>query len=730
MDIVFKKLKVENRFHSSFENWNKNNVITFSNQGFIDVYAPNGVGKSSFARALSNENKCEYEFEYNGKTYTEKSKESPVLVIDDFFFRNIAKRDNEKLSDYILGKRISKELELKDKLELNTKKIRDEMISYLKNEFGLKTKDSILCKYIKNKSLKIFIDAIANAQDKGKVYTAEKLIKLSAELVINDIVIEENSKYYYLKQKIGAKESIIKDIIDFNTQKIKKIEGFKSLDISNDAINILNKHNGLTKCIFEDTHILPNDIKEQLENNKNLIIKQLDSSQKKIVNILLESEDGPFNIKEIYNNSFELGDASKIDDLIQEIKEIILKIENEIILKYKKLIKDYDLESDYLEFNKMVAEKVELSEDDEMLLKDIIENCINRKVKLERDENKNIIFTIEDSSVIGKSRQELPLSTGEQNFISLYFDLLSAKNSNKEIIIIDDPISSFDSIYKNKIVYSIIKVLSNNNKKVIVLTHNINTIKLMYHQYENCFNLYLLNNENNGENGFIRINKKQNRKDVNKDMDFMLEIHKVIDFFKSQELIEALKDKKLFLVSLIPFMRSYSNLVNKDMYKELCKLMHGYENEEVDINKKFKILFDVDILEEPFEINIDDIIKIDIKDEIIDKEKYVILNRTLYHNLNYLQLRLLVENTLYNTDITKLDVSRNPTLHSVIEKYLSNSTKYKNELLSQKTLLNEFNHFEYDMCLFLPSLDISDTKLEEEKANIVKICEKIKANGI
>ena len=134
MDIVFKKLKVDNRFANSFENWKENNVISFSNEGFIDIYAPNGVGKSSLARALNNENKSEYEYEYNGKQYNEKSKESPILVIDDFFFRNIATRDSAKLSDYILGSQIAKELELKEKIETSTKKVKDDIISYLKKE--------------------------------------------------------------------------------------------------------------------------------------------------------------------------------------------------------------------------------------------------------------------------------------------------------------------------------------------------------------------------------------------------------------------------------------------------------------------------------------------------------------------------------------------------------------------------------------------------------------------
>ena len=730
MDIVFKKLKVDNRFDNSFENWTTNNVISFSNEGFIDIYAPNGVGKSSLARALNNESKSEYEYEYNGKQYTEKSKESPILVIDDFFFRNIATRDNEKLSDYILGSQIAKELELKEKIETSTKKVKDDIISYLKKEYNIKSKDSCLCGYIKNDSLKKFINSLSNAQDKGKNYSVDNLIKLTSEFVMNENKKIDSNKFNYIKDNIGGKESIIKSIVDFDTNNIKLIQGFSKLDINNDAINILNKHNGITKCIFEDKHVLPDDIKEQLENNKNLIIKQLDDGQKKIVNTIFELGDNPFNIKDIFNSSFELGDSANVEKLITEIKEIILQIENEIIKKYIQLVKDTELEKDYSEYNKIIEKKIELSEDDELLLKDIVENCINKKVKLTRDDSKNIIFTIEDTNFIGKSRQELPLSTGEQNFISLYFDLLSAKNSDKEIIIIDDPISSFDSIYKNKIVYSIIKVLAN-KKKVIILTHNINTIKLMHHQYKNCFNLYLLNNEKDGDNGFIQINKKEQSSGTLQDMDFMLEIKNVISFFKNQEINTDLKDKEQFLLSLIPFMRSYSNLLlSDDIYKKLCKLMHGYENDKVDINEIFKKLFDVDLLQSQYEINVEDILQIDIKDEIIDKTKYPILNRTLYHNLNYLKLRLLVEHTLYNTDTNKMDWTKYPTLHNIIEKYLKNNIDLKNKLLSKKTLLNEFNHFEYDMCLFMPSLDISDNKLIEEKNSIIEICSEINKNRI
>lgn len=50
------------------------------------------------------------------------------------------------------------------------------------------------------------------------------------------------------------------------------------------------------------------------------------------------------------------------------------------------------------------------------------------------------------------------------NFVVFYIEL-------------DDPISSFDSVYKNKIAFCIIKFLE--NKKQIILTHNTDLIRLL-----------------------------------------------------------------------------------------------------------------------------------------------------------------------------------------------------------------------------------------------------------
>ena len=85
--------------------------------------------------------------------------------------------------------------------------------------------------------------------------------------------------------------------------------------------------------------------------------------------------------------------------------------------------------------------------------------------------------------MLGTERKQMELSTGEQNFISLAFELLYARHSDKEYIIMDDPISSFDSVYKNIIAFCIIKFLE--NKKQVILTHNTDLIRLLDVQLNN-----------------------------------------------------------------------------------------------------------------------------------------------------------------------------------------------------------------------------------------------------
>ncbi len=116
----------------------------------------------------------------------------------------------------------------------------------------------------------------------------------------------------------------------------------------------------------------------------------------------------------------------------------------------------------------------------------IINENIGKDITIERDpDSKNYKLKLGEKDLIGAERGSMELSSGEQNFISLAFELLLARHSNKEYIVLDDPISSFDSVYKNKIAFCIIKFLD--GKKQIVLTHNTDLIRLLDVQLNNCF---------------------------------------------------------------------------------------------------------------------------------------------------------------------------------------------------------------------------------------------------
>ena len=144
-----------------------------------------------------------------------------------------------------------------------------------------------------------------------------------------------------------------------------------------------------------------------------------------------------------------------------------------------------------------------------LFIENVISENIGKNITIVRDEenDKNYKLKIGNKYLLGTERKQMGLSTSEQNFISLAFELLYARDSDKEYIIIDDPISSFDSVYKNKIAFCIIKFLE--NKKQVILTHNTDLIRLLDVQLNNCYNLYILNNVEDGENGFIPVSEKK-----------------------------------------------------------------------------------------------------------------------------------------------------------------------------------------------------------------------------
>jgi hypothetical protein len=98
------------------------------------------------------------------------------------------------------------------------------------------------------------------------------------------------------------------------------------------------------------------------------------------------------------------------------------------------------------------------------------------------------------------------------------------------------------------------------------------------------------------------------------------------------------------------------------------------------------------------------------------------LSKTLTHTYTYLHLRLTTEKTLvdkYSINTSKFDMLTN-IITAAFKGGDRETINNRVFFLSRKTLLNEFNHFDMDMNIFQPAIDITNRALEKEKRLITE----------
>lgn len=721
--IIFEKIENEDIFVSDYKNLIKNNEIDFSREGISVIYGPNGTGKTSLVKALSSEKGTKVKYTYGGNEYTDGSQ---FFVINDQNNRNIIKGETK---DFLLGDDIKKEFELQEYIENEYNRLCTESISILKVNYSVSSSSSksIDC-FSEWVNIQNIIKDLMNNRSKGSKTGVDTYIsefEKHSQITTPDY---EQDKLDYIISDLSEKNPLIIEIETIDTDKLSNNPHIKEIEENTEAIKILSRFGYKDQCIVCDSDGIDSEnLLSKKSKNKEDIIKTLDVKTKKIVEKIIAnvSEKDPFRIKDIMLGAIETGNLSDVLLLKKSIKEYKNIFANKAIKELVQLYKASDIKIKNEEYQKMINQKPDITEEDFLYIEQIISNNMSKKLQIIRDDRKNIKIVLENKDFLGINREELPLSSGEQNFLSLTFEFLKAKNSDKPIIILDDPISSFDSIYKNKIAYAIVKILQ--NKKRIILTHNVDLLRLLDGQFKKCFRLFLFNNTENEENGFIALNSDER--------DMLINLDELLKTFR-EKIYEHIKDVELFLISLIPFMRGYSTIINDKTIKEnLTQLMHGYKTGTVDIAECYIKLFGNmnNIIPNNYKVNVDDILSktLDGK-EIVNKDKYPLLNRTLVHSFTYLFLRLLIEKKLvskYNIDTESKSGAKQ--LGQIISKAFpensKNSDDIKNRvfLTTKKTLLNEFNHFEGNMSIFQPAIDITDHMLGKEKTDILAFINKL-----
>jgi ABC-type lipoprotein export system ATPase subunit len=488
MALTFSKIEYSDVFTRDFSNFTRNNQINFpTSEQIAVVYGPNGTGKTSLIKVLSDSAQTHVEFNFDGVPYTHGA--SVFHVINDQNNRNIISGETR---DFFLGDNIRHEFELQDQLADRRKNLVTTIISLLK-EKGISAARSPLLELLPNTNLKAFLKDCANSKSKGERYTNEQIVSLFSEIAISNAGDYSEEKLNFLISDFGKKTAVIFLIEKLSGETVVPNAHVREIEENTEAISILSRFHKNQCIVCDNENIDWEALLSSKTENRDAVKQTLEPKVKEVLEQItdLSLANDPFNLKHRLLDTIESGNMQIVTDIVTEIQEC----KQQYITLLRNILRDaYDssgFEPIYQEYQQLVATAPAITDEDYLYIQEIIANSMSKPLTVERDENKRLRIRLSNQEFLGKDREELPLSTGEQNFLSLTFEFLKAKNSTCPVVVIDDPVSSFDSIYKNKVVYAIVKIL--HHKKRIVLTHNTDLIRLLDGQYNHCFKLYLLN---------------------------------------------------------------------------------------------------------------------------------------------------------------------------------------------------------------------------------------------
>ena len=288
-------------------------------------------------------------------------------------------------------------------------------------------------------------------------------------------------------------------------------------------------------------------------------------------------------------------DISNLGDELKEMKfytgtfnyfgsEKFLAIANEVNLKIDSLLEEISLlKSEMGNLLGLLRAEIRTSESD---VNGFLETAgFPYKLKLKgTDESDSEALLVEDISNTQGFVDDIRnhLSWGERNAFALVLFMFMAKSQEPDLIILDDPISSFDNNKKYAIVHRLFKsgnVYSFLGKTVLLLTHDFEpvtdliTIKGLSDDYACCS--YMYNRDGSLCEDII---------DATKDDIVVL----------SKECIDIASDDSVNIISRVTFLRKYCELAAlegnlKETYELLSSLIHVSEKPKV---KKSRDSFD------------------------------------------------------------------------------------------------------------------------------------------
>lgn len=135
----------------------------------------------------------------------------------------------------------------------------------------------------------------------------------------------------------------------------------------------------------------------------------------------------PFNIKRIVSDSIAGGDATELCALQKQLDAYVQAIGDMMINALLHCFDGTSLLNDFDEYAALVSTAPKLDSEELLFIEDIISENIGKDITIERDDDKNYRIKLGKNNILGIDRNSMELSAGEQNFISLAFELLLAR---------------------------------------------------------------------------------------------------------------------------------------------------------------------------------------------------------------------------------------------------------------------------------------------------------------
>ena len=453
------------------------------------IFGYNGIGKSSIYKYLENK----YQ-EYDYLDYEDTK---------DSFLKN--------KKEVVIGARIQTITKLKNEIE------------QLKQNNDV---EGILKKYDYNSQTKAkkVSNELANIQ-KLKEIKEVTLEKNKLEYASN-ILYEEIKKEFFVNYKAINQIANLKEEIEA-LKNVYMDQAYQAL------INSIDDHETTcpacnTKGIHNLKDIFNQKKKIYEKSNKSLFgnfkFRNNIDKEKQIENLIGLAKD--FDEKEIAELIIFDVDDNRRSNIIENLKQIREK--NKEIEKLQGRLQEY--------YNNIKKEEKDI--------KLYFENRFDIE-ELKFDDNENKI-------IVKFKRNVDTYSEGEVHLIILLFKLYEFKINDSNTLIIDDPLTSYDSINQYKTLFEIVNTAST-EKKILIFTHNIEMINIINSQDSGTFRyqymekylekLYLKNIDINATGSILSLinllnldNEKYLRLLIEREKEENDEYHKVFHYDNSYTL--------------------------------------------------------------------------------------------------------------------------------------------------------------------------------------------------